>query len=182
MRSREDPLYVERNNSAIVRTWPCGRGANCRATSWSGRRRGSARVRPLPPGLPNSYSSLKGQCPGHFLREASLTPPTRSVPRPPVRARATSASRHSGPVECWVRPRGRGRGRALSCPLPCLQQRALRLAHTHTFAGWLGRHEWSPRRRVNRTAGMGPCSCRLWQIFGFRRAQLFVPVWALQRG
>lgn len=26
----------------------------------------------------------------------------------------------------------------------------------------------------------GPCSYWLWQIFGFRRARLFVPVWALQ--
>lgn len=55
-------------------------GRTAGATFLSRREEGSVRVRPLPRGLANSYSSLQGQHKGHFLREAFLTPLVRSVP------------------------------------------------------------------------------------------------------
>lgn len=50
------------------------------ALSLSRRGEGSVHVRPLPLGLAKSCSSPEGQCKGHFLREAFLNPPIRSVP------------------------------------------------------------------------------------------------------
>lgn len=127
-------------------------------------------VRPLPLGLPNSYSSLKGQHTGHFLREASLTPPMRSVPRYTVTACATSAARHLGTVEWWVSPTRAGVGSVLSAAVSPAAS-TLPGTHRRSLAAW-GRYEWSANRTettletclfptpawFNHTAVMGPCS------------------------
>lgn len=61
-----------------------GMGRSGGAMSLSRREEGSVHVGPLPLGLANSYSSLKGQRKGRFLREVSLTPPLGHCPAIPV--------------------------------------------------------------------------------------------------